>query len=119
MKKPIDPKTHGIIDYVYGGLQLLGPALLNLNKDARVTHQVLSTAYTGVNMLTDTPVGLKKVISMKGHKLADAGFLAGMSALTATDMIKNDKKALTFHLILLGMAAMNFILTDYSEKRDE
>ncbi|KAA6439814.1 hypothetical protein FEM33_10665 [Dyadobacter flavalbus] len=115
MKKPIDAKTHGIIDYVFGGIQLIGPSLAGLNKEARVTYQMLSAAFTGVNVLTDTPVGLKKVLSMKAHQTADITFLAGMAALTASGMIKNDKKALAFHLGLLGLSAVNYLLTDYSD----
>ena len=65
MKKPIDSKTHGIIDYVFGGLQLIGPSLAGVNQNAKVTYQLLSAAFTGVNVLTDTPVGLKKLISLK------------------------------------------------------
>jgi hypothetical protein len=119
MKKPIDSKTHGIIDYVFGGIQLIGPSLIGMNKEARITYQMLSTAFTGVNVLTDTPVGLKKVISMKGHQTADITFLAGMAALTASSMIKDDKKALTFHLGFLGLALVNYVLTDYSNKSEQ
>lgn len=115
MKKPIDAKTHGIIDYIFGGIQLIGPSLAGLNKDARLTYQMLSAAFTGVNVLTDTPVGLKKVISMKGHQTADITFLAGLAALTASGMIKDDKKALAFHLGCLGLALTNYMLTDYSD----
>jgi len=119
MKKPINAKTHGIIDYVFGGAQLIAPSLVGVNNNAKVTYQLLSAAFTGVNVFTNTPVGLKKVISMKGHQTADITFLAGMSALTATDMIKNDKKALTLHLVFLGLAVMNYVLTDYDEDNNQ
>lgn len=112
MKKPIDPTTHGIIDYVFGTVQLAGPSLLGLDKDVIKTYQYLGAAFTGVNILTDTPVGIK-AISMKMHQKADISFLAGLTVLTASDMIKKDKKALGFHLGFLSLAVINYVLTDY------
>jgi hypothetical protein len=117
MKKPIDAKTHGLIDYVFSGVQLLGPTLLGLNKEATRTYRLLGTAFTGVNVMTDTPVGLGKALSMKGHQKADASFLAVLSGLSMLNMIKNDKKAFAFHLSFLGLALMHYALTDYDGKR--
>jgi len=72
MKKPIDAKTHGIIDYAFVGIQLIGPSLLGLNKETTAACQMLVTAFTAVNAVTDTPVGITGLISMKGRQKADA-----------------------------------------------
>lgn len=115
MKKPIDAKTHGILNYAFAGIQLIGPSLLGLNKETTAAYRLLGTAFTAVNAVTDTPVGVTNLISLKGHQKADASFLATLSALTLAKMIKNDKKSLAFHLGFLGVAMMNYALTDYDE----
>ena len=117
MKKPIDAKTHGIIDYAFAGVQLIGPSLLGLNKKTTAAYQLLGTAFTAINAVTDTPVGIIRLISMKGHQKADASFLATLSALTLANMIKDDKKSLAFHLGFLGVAIMHYALTDYDEDK--
>ena len=115
MKKPIDIKTHAINDYVFGAVQLAGPSLLGINKKAASAYQLLGTAFTAVNVLTDTPVGTS-VISVKTHQKADLSFLGLLSALTFSKMIKNDKKALGFHLGFLALTLMNYVMTDYDAR---
>ena len=116
MKKPIDSATHGVIDYVFGAAQLTGPSLLNLDKKVVKTYQLLGTAFTVINLITDTPVGIN-LISMKTHQKADTCFLAGLSALTVSKMIAKDKKTLAFHLGFLGLAIVNYVLTDYRSEQ--
>jgi hypothetical protein len=116
MKKPVTPKAHGIIDYALSGIQLIAPALLGVNSKSRTTYQALGTGFLGINALTDTEVGLKKLIPFKGHQKADASFLAGLSLLTFTSMINKDKKALAFHLGFLALAVTHYVLTDYNSK---
>lgn len=113
MKKPVTPTAHGVIDYVFSGVQLAAPTLLGLNSTAARTYGALGAGFTLVNALTDTPAGIKKKIPFTGHQKADIGFLAGMSLLTLTSFIRKDKKALGFHLAFLALAAANYILTDY------
>ncbi|WP_051663993.1 hypothetical protein [Dyadobacter crusticola] len=113
MKKPISPKMHGIIDYAFAGVQLLGPSLLGLNKEVRTAYKILGAGFTGVNAFTKTPVGISKKISMKSHQKADALFLATLSGLSTLGIIKNHKKSLAFHMGFLGLALMHYALTDY------
>ena len=116
MKKPIDSKMHGLIDYAFAGIQLVGPTLLGLNKNLTKTYQLLGSAFTAVNAATATPVGITNLLSMKEHQKADASFLATLSILTWAKMIKNEKKSLAFHLGFLGFAMMHYALTDYKEE---
>ncbi|HEY0042593.1 MAG TPA: hypothetical protein VGB71_18090 [Flavisolibacter sp.] len=113
MQKVLTPTAHGVIDYVFSGLQLAGPPLLGLNSTASRTYQALGAGFTLVNALTDTPAGIKHLIPFKGHQKADLGFLAGMGLLTLTSFIRKDKKALGFHLGFLTLALANYLLTDY------
>lgn len=116
MEKPINAKAHGIIDYAFSGIQLLGPILLGLNKPAKNTYLGLGAGFLGVNSLTDTPVGLKRVLSLKDHQKVDAGFLAALSLLTLTKMLRKDKKTLIFHTVFLATAIAHFALTNYKDR---
>jgi hypothetical protein len=117
MKKPIDSQMHGIIDYAFAGIQLFGPSILGLNTQFAKTYKVLGVSFTAINATTDTPVGISKAISMKTHQKADAAFLATLSALTIYKIVRSDKKALAFHLAFLGIALVNYALTNYNERR--
>ncbi|CAG5067444.1 hypothetical protein DYBT9623_00165 [Dyadobacter sp. CECT 9623] len=117
MKKPIDSQMHGIIDYAFAGIQLFGPPVLGLNTKMTKTYKVLAATFTAVNAITNTPVGITKSISMATHQKADAAFLATLSALTISRIVRNESKALAFHLAFLGIALVNYALTDYNGKK--
>lgn len=119
MKKPVSPNAHGIIDYVLSGAQLAAPMLLNLNPSTKKTYAALSTGFTVVNALTDTKVGLKRMIPFTGHQKADIGFLAGLGLLSFVGFIRNDKKSRLFHLAVLGLALTNYLLTDYKQSPED
>ena len=114
MKTPIDSKTHGIIDYAFAGIQLFVPALLGINDQATKTYRSLGLAFLGMNSITDTPVGIRKIISLTSHQKADTGFLAGLAVLTTSRSIHKDKKTLVFHLGLFSVAVVKYLLTDYN-----
>jgi hypothetical protein len=115
MKKPVSPKAHGIIDYVFSGVQMAAPLLLSLNPATKKTYAALSTGFTVVNAMTDTKVGLKRLIPFAGHQKADIGFLAGLGLLSFASFIRGDKRSRLFHLAVLGLAITNYMLTDYNQ----
>jgi hypothetical protein len=115
MKKPVSPTAHGIIDYVFSGVQAATPFLLSLNPATKKTYAALSTGFTIVNALTNTKAGIKPVIPFRGHQKADIGFLAGLGLLTFAGFIRNDKKSRLFHLAFLGLAVAHYLLTDYNQ----
>ena len=117
MNKPVNAKTHGIIDYAFSGIQLLGPSLLSLNKSANRTYKGLGAGFLLVNALTKTPVGIKGKLSMKDHRKADTSFLLVLSALSFASMIRKDKTALFFHLGFLSTAIAHYVLTDYNSRK--
>ena len=114
MAKPLSPKVHSVLDYVFSGIQIAAPSLLKMNTTAARTYQALGAGYTLVNALTDTPAGVKHLIPFKSHQKADLGVLAGLSLLTAASFIRKDKKALPFHLGFLAIAITHYLLTDYN-----
>jgi hypothetical protein len=110
---PITPKLHGIIDYAFSAVQLVAPTVLGLNKKAKKAYDGTGGMFLTVNTLTDTPVGVNGGISFRTHQKADAVSLAGLALLSFSKFIRNDKKALGFHLTLLTIAIANYMLTDY------
>lgn len=115
--KPVKPKLHGIIDYIFSGIQVVAPIILGLNNKAAKTYGALGTGFLAVNALTDTPAGLKHLLSFKGHQKTDLGFLSGLSLLSFMNYIRRDKKALAFHLGFLMAAIAHYILTDYNANK--
>ncbi|MDB5021008.1 MAG: hypothetical protein JWQ28_2135 [Pedobacter sp.] len=117
MKKPITPTIHGILDYALAGVQMLAPGMLGLNKKVVKSYLDLGSGILGVNALSNTPVGLKRVISMRDHQKSDAAFLTTLTLLTFTKFIEKDQKALGFHFVVLGLSFANYFLTDYSDQQ--
>lgn len=115
MKKPITPKIHGILDYALAGVQMIVPAALGFNKKVVRTYLDLGAGFFAVNALTNTPVGIKRVISLKDHQRADAAFLTTLTLLTFTKLMEKDKKALAFHFGMLAMSLAHYALTDYDD----
>lgn len=111
--KPVNPKVHGIIDYAFGALLMGVPPLVSANKRADRLYKILGIGFAGMNALTDTPVGLKRVISFKGHQIADAGFVSSFALLTMSKRVRKDKRTLRFHLGFLALALSHYFLTDY------
>jgi hypothetical protein len=115
--KPVQPKTHGIIDYVFSGVQMAAPTALHLNSKTTKTYQALGAGFLAINALTDTAVGLNRLLSFKQHQKLDLGFLTGLSLLGFSKFIRKDKKALAFHLGFLTLAVAHYVLTDYKSRK--
>ena len=104
---------HGIIDYTFGAALVGVPLLLSINKDATSTYTKIGLAFTVMNALTDTPVGVKRVITLKGHQKADAAYLTGLSLMALSRSIRKEKRTLWFHISFLALGIINYRLTDY------
>ena len=113
-KKPVTPTLHGIIDYIFSGIQIIAPAALKFNAETVKIYQVSGAVFLSVNAVTDTPVAIRKAISLKTHQKTDAAFLAGLSLITFANFIRKDSKTLHFHLSFLAIAVTHYVLTDYN-----
>jgi len=79
--RPISPKTHAIIDYAtVGSLFVTAGLFWGRNKRAAIAAMIAGGAELAVNLLTNYPGGVKKVINFETHKEIDLG----LGALTAT-----------------------------------
>lgn len=72
--KPATPTLHGIIDYLFSGVLLYGPYVANLNDAATKTYNAIGASFLVGNAATDTPVGIKPVLSFKHHQKTDLFF---------------------------------------------
>ncbi len=113
--KLFDRKQHGINDYGFAAIQLLVPALIGCNKNAVRLHALLGANVLAYNALSDTPVGLKPLIPYKIHEKVDIATVAGLALLTFAKPIRQDKRALPFHIGLVALAAVNVLLTDWDD----
>ena len=116
MKKPIDAKMHGMLDYGFAAMNLVAPALLNLPKQTKNIYAGLAGTVAGVNAVTDTPVGIKPMLSLKNHQKADLSFLGTLALLTFTKPIRENKPSLYFHLSVFAMAVTQYVLTDFNRE---
>lgn len=116
-QKPIKPLHHGIIDYGFAAIQLAGPPFLGLNKKTTKIHKLFGLKLLGLTALTNTPAGIKPVVSFKTHRKVDLAVLGSLTALTAMKPIYKNKRSLIFHLALVGLGAASFLLTDYKAAR--
>jgi hypothetical protein len=112
--KPVKRRTHGIIDYLFSGIQLVGPVLLRLNPKAVTTFRILGSGFLLLNALTNTPYGVKRLVSFKYHQRADSLFLAGLSLLPFLKFIGKNRLSLFFTVGFLGTAITHYMLTDYN-----
>ncbi len=118
MNKPISPKVHGIIDYVMGGALAVLPKAIGLNSDAVKAYGGLAANFLVVDALTDTPVGLKKVMSCGTHKKADLATLGTLALMSLAKPFRQDRRALAFHIGLLALTSAQYMLTDYDKNQN-
>jgi hypothetical protein len=72
MIKPISTRTHGIIDYAYGGTLIALPFLMRWNRRAARLSIGAGLATLGVSMMTNYECGVIRLLPMKAHLAMDA-----------------------------------------------
>ncbi len=77
LPKVIDARTHGIIDYCHAAF-FIGMALFCRKKNPRAASAALATGtfLLAEAMLTDYPLGVRKVIPFELHGKLDSAFAA-------------------------------------------
>ncbi len=115
MKKPIGRTTHGIIDYVFSATLFAAPFLLKLSPTAKKLAIGLGTGVAGYGALTDSPVGVKGLLSFKQHRTVDIGNLASMAVLPIVLGVAREKKAAGLFGALLAIGITSVLLTDWDD----
>jgi hypothetical protein len=114
--KKINRREHALADYGFTLIQWLVPEIAGVNKNAVYLYRVLGTNLAVYNALTDQPLAVKKVIPYKTHYRIDVGNVGLLALLTLHKSIRNDKRALRFHLGLVALAMLNILITDWNAK---
>lgn len=104
------------MDYAVVGMLSTLPAAIGLDKSAVKSYAGVAANILTVNSLSDTPVGIKNVMSMKTHRKMDIATLSTLAMMTFAKPFRKDKKALCFHLGFLALVTTQFILTDFEGK---
>ena len=117
MPKLLSPKAHAVVDYLVAGSFLaLGALFWRHNKRAALSAFICGGSELALNLLTDYPGGVKKIISFPLHRDLDLG-LAGMTALMPDFMGVDDSgKKAVFLMHGAGITAVTN-LTEFRKRR--
>lgn len=117
MPKTFSPKAHAITDYVVAGSLLLAGVLFwRKNKRAALSAFICGGAELALNLLTDYPGGVKKVIPPRTHEKIDLG-LAAMTAAMPEFMDFEDNKERHLFLVESGAVTILANLTEFDGNR--
>jgi hypothetical protein len=117
MPKALSPKAHAIADYiVVGSLLVAGALFWRKNKRAALSALICGGAELALNLLTDYPGGVRKVIHPRTHEKIDLG-LAAMTAAMPEFMEFDDDKERHFFLLQSGAVTVLANLTEFDGAR--
>jgi hypothetical protein len=114
MRKPISPRTHGMLDYSTVAATALAPKLLRFPRNATRLAAGLAGGYLGLSMLTDYPLSAKRVVPFKGHGVAEGVIGLALPALPFALGFARHRAARNFFFGLTALTAVVAALTDWS-----
>lgn len=117
MRKPISPKTHGVIDYTTSATVAMAPRMLDLPKRATAVAYGLAGGYTALSLMTKYPAGAAKVVPFKGHGVAEAAIGMALPFVPRMLHIRNKKARKKTQLFFCGIATLTAVvsaLTDWN-----
>jgi len=113
MRKPITPRRHGLIDYGFLVIALVGPSLLGLSGTARVLFAVLGLVQGTLNAFTDHPLALKRIVPFRVHGRLELGGVPVYFLLPILVGAVDETRALVFYLVAGALLLAVFLLTDW------
>ena len=113
--KILSPKQHGIADWGFVAGLFVIPEVMNVNPKAKRFYKALGANVIAINGATNHGVSIKPLISIKTHQKLDYANLALLYSMFAAKRIREDRKALAFHIGLTALATVNVLLTDYDK----
>lgn len=116
LPKVISARTHGVIDYVHAGTNLLAGALL-LRRDRRAaTGALLLGAGVLANaLMTDYPLGVFRVYGFETHGALDYGVASVCTAMPKLMGIEKGESKAFFRMQGVGQTAIAG-LTNYHDR---
>jgi hypothetical protein len=112
MRKPITPRTHGMLDYATAGATALVSRLLDFSGPAARTAQAWAAGYGVLSALTDYPLAVKRTVPFKAHGALDAAIGPLLPALPWLLGFARDRRARNF---FLGLAAITLVVTTLTD----
>lgn len=110
--KPIGPTAHDVIDYGFVTLQMAA-SLFGLKGSARVLCYAFAGTQGVINVLTDHPVGLRRVIPFRVHGKLETPFVPALLVLPMLTGAFKQRNARRYFLSFFSVALANYLLTDY------
>ncbi|PRY10102.1 hypothetical protein CLV24_11519 [Pontibacter ummariensis] len=117
--KLIGPDAHGIVDYTYTALQVLGPRLFNLKGPARPLCYGFAGSQLLLNILTDYRLGVKRLVPFRVHGDLESPVIPALLLLPWATGALEQRKARIFFFSLFGISLATYLLTDYKANERE
>jgi hypothetical protein len=112
----VSAKAHATIDYFTIGIFLLSAGFFwQRSKRAALGSLICGASELAVNLLTDYPGGVRRVISFRAHRSMDFG-LAAMTATMPQFLAFEDESERKFFLIQGAVIAAATELTQFPDK---
>jgi hypothetical protein len=118
MTKPLDRTAHVALDYALGTALLTAPLLLGLSTRARTFFGAFGAVTATVNALTDSRLGVRRLIPFRTHRAID---LAADPLYLALPLLTGIAKEPRARALWLGSAALlgaAVLLTDWDAPAD-
>ena len=113
MRKPITPRTHGVLDYTTSVATAAAPELFDFPPPARALCYALAGGYTALSLVTDYPLAAKRVVPFKGHGVAEGVIGMVLPALPWALGFSRHRAARNFCFGLTAITAVVAALTDW------
>lgn len=114
MKKVLDPKVHGVLDYGLAALFLILPSVLGFTDLAATVSYIIGAVYTLTSLATKYPLGVIKLIPFPTHGVLETIMALAWLIFPWIFGFSGDAVARNFFIIAgLGLLAV-VVLTDYN-----
>ena len=117
MKKPISPRTHGIIDYATVLTVAAAPKMFGFPDPAAKLCYGLAAGYLGLSMMTDYPLAAQRLVPFKAHGAAEAAIGLALPAMPWVLGFEDDRAACSFFFGLTALTGIVAALTDWEGEK--
>ena len=81
MRKPISPTLHGVLDYATGATLMALPGVLGIGGTrAGRAFRVAGAGHAAYSLVTNYPLGVRRLLPLRAHLALDAVGAAGLAA---------------------------------------
>ena len=114
--KFLNDKIHGILDYGVVVIFLLAPTALGITGPSALLCYVLAVVHLALTVLTDMPLGLKKVVPLQWHGTIE--LLVGL-ALIIVPWILSDllQSGQLFFTLMGAIIFIVWVSSNYGDKK--